>query len=155
MQKKTKTLLSVVVVVAILALVRIGVLPQSVLSSLSPSTQTQTQATVGAPITDFEGVADYLREHGELPDNFITKREATTLGWVAREGNLAEVAPGMSIGGDVFSNAEGLLPKAKGRVWYECDIGYTSGGRGAHRIVFSSDGLIYKTEDHYETFEEM
>jgi guanyl-specific ribonuclease Sa len=25
--------------------------------------------------------------------------------------------------------------------------------RGAKRIVFSNDGLIYYTEDHYESFE--
>ncbi len=155
MQNKAKGLWGVALLIAILLLTQLGILPQSMLHNLSQPAQTQTEASERASINDFEGVADYLREHGELPDNFLTKKEATALGWVAREGNLADVAPGMSIGGDIFTNAEGRLPKAKGRTWYECDIGYTSGTRGADRIVFSSDGLIYKTEDHYETFEEM
>ena len=72
---------------------------------------------------------------------------------MSSEGNLGEVAPGMSIGGDYFGNYEGNLPEAKGRDYYECDIDSNGGYRGAKRIVFSNDGLIYYTEDHYETFE--
>ena len=60
--------------------------------------------------------------------------------------------PGCSIGGDVFGNREGSLPDRSGRTWYECDIDYSGGKRGAKRIVYSNDGLIYYTEDHYETF---
>ena len=100
-----------------------------------------------------EDVALYLMLYGHLPDNFITKKEAQALGWDSREGNLWDVAPGMSIGGDVFGNREGLLPGKKGRVYYECDIDYEGGYRGGKRIVFSNDGLIYYTQDHYETFE--
>ena len=56
-------------------------------------------------------------------------------------------------GGDVFQNREGLLPKVKGRTYYECDIGTTGKkSRGSKRIVFSNDGLIYYTDDHYESF---
>lgn len=97
-------------------------------------------------------VALYLYTYGELPPNFLTKSEATALGWDSGRGNLWEVAPGAAIGGDVFGNREQRLPGETGRRWYECDIDYDGGYRGAKRIVFSSDGLIYYTEDHYETF---
>ncbi len=103
--------------------------------------------------TTKDEVAEYLYLYGHLPSNFITKKEAKALGWVSSEGNLDEVAPGMSIGGDYFGNYEGNLPEADGRDYYECDIDFDGTYRGAKRIVFSNDGLIYYTEDHYETFE--
>ncbi len=99
-----------------------------------------------------EDVSLYLVTYGELPDNYITKDEARDLGWTG--GSVEDYAPGYAIGGDVFQNKEGLLPKAMGRTYYECDIdtdGYYS--RGSRRIVFSNDGLIYYTHDHYESFE--
>jgi len=102
-----------------------------------------------------EDVAEYIHTYGKLPGNFITKNEARDLGWVSSEGNLWEVAEGMSIGGDKFGNREGLLPDAEGRVWYECDINYHGGFRGGERIVFSNDGLIYFTADHYESFDQL
>lgn len=98
-------------------------------------------------------VAAYLHQFGELPPNYITKNEAKDKGWDSSKGNLWDVAYGMSIGGDKFGNYEKLLPTAKGRQYYECDIDYEGGYRGANRIIFSNDGLIYYTEDHYETFE--
>ena len=102
--------------------------------------------------TSAEDVAVYLHEYGELPDNFMTKDEARKLGWEG--GSLEEYAPGMAIGGDKFGNYEGTLPKAKGRQYYECDIDTIGAdSRGAKRLVYSNDGLIYYTEDHYETFE--
>lgn len=100
-----------------------------------------------------EEVAAYIHLYEKLPSNYITKKEAQKLGWVNTKGNLAEVAPGKSIGGDYFGNNEGNLPEADGRDYYECDINYVSGHRGSERIVFSDDGLIYYTADHYETFE--
>lgn len=103
--------------------------------------------------TSKEDVAAYLHQYGHLPSNFITKKEAKKLGWASSEGNLGEVAPGMSIGGDYFGNYEGNLPEADGRDYHECDIDSDGGYRGAKRIVYSNDGLIYYTEDHYETFE--
>lgn len=102
-----------------------------------------------------DDVALYIHTYGHLPKNFITKDEAYDLGWNAREGNLWDVAYGKSIGGDVFGNREGLLPKAKGRTWFECDIGYEGGYRGGERIVFSNDGLIYYSASHYESFERL
>ena len=83
----------------------------------------------------------------------ITKKEARALGWDSSQGNLSEAAPCKSIGGDYFGNYEGRLPEADGREYHECDINSTGGYRGAERIVFSNDGLIYYTGDHYETFE--
>ena len=109
----------------------------------------------GEAYADKEHVAAYLREFGELPPNYITKKEAQALGWVISMGNLWDVAPGMSIGGDRFGNYEGQLPAAKGRKYFECDIDFDGTYRNAKRIVFSSDGLIFYTEDHYQTFEEM
>ena len=102
--------------------------------------------------TSKDEVAAYLNEYGHLPDNFITKKEARKLGWVKEEGNFNEVAPGKSMGGDYFGNYEGTLPEADGREYHECDIDYDGNRRGAKRIVYSNDGLIYYTEDHYETF---
>ena len=98
-----------------------------------------------------EDVALYLVTYGELPDNFITKSQARKLGWEG--GSVQKFQEGAAIGGDKFGNREGILPKADGRQYYECDID-TDGksSRGAKRIVFSNDGLIYYTEDHYETF---
>ena len=103
--------------------------------------------------TSKEDVAEYLHTYGHLPSNFIKKKAAQKLGWVSSEGNLWDVAPGMSIGGDYFGNYEGNLPEAKDRDYYECDIDFDGSYRGAKRIVYSNDGLIYYTEDHYETFE--
>ena len=100
-------------------------------------------------------VAAYLQEYHHLPDNYLTKNEAYDLGWDPDEGNLWDVAEGMSIGGDKFGNREGLLPKESGRQYYECDIDYEGGYRNGKRIVFSNDGLIYYTEDHYESFEQL
>ncbi len=102
--------------------------------------------------TSKEDVALYIHLYGRLPDNFITKKEAEALGWSG--GSLEPYAPGKCIGGSYFGNYEGLLPKKKGRSYTECDID-TLGkkSRGSKRIVFSNDGLIYYTEDHYNTFE--
>ena len=105
--------------------------------------------------TSKEEVAEYIHLYGHLPDNYITKNEAKKLGWVNSEGNLGEVAPGKSIGGDYFGNYEGQLPEKKGRDYHECDIDFTGGRRNAKRIIYSNDGLIYYTEDHYETFEQL
>ncbi len=105
--------------------------------------------------TSPQDVADYLYLYGHLPDNFITKNEARDLGWNSQDGNLDEVAPGMSIGGDKFGNREGLLPKADGRKYYECDVNYEGGYRGGERIVYSNDGLIFYTDDHYNSFEQL
>lgn len=101
--------------------------------------------------TSKEDVALYLHTYGHLPDNFMTKNEARDLGWEG--GGLDPYADGMCIGGDRFGNYEGLLPEKDGRSYKECDIDTLhASSRGPKRIVFSNDGLIYYTEDHYESF---
>lgn len=102
--------------------------------------------------TTKEDVARYIHTYGHLPENFITKKQAQALGWEG--GSLEPYAPGKCIGGSRFGNYEGILPEKDGRTYTECDID-TLGAekRGGKRIVFSNDGLIYYTEDHYETFE--
>ena len=102
-------------------------------------------------INKVQDVADFLHVYGQLPQNFITKAEAQALGWPG--GDLWQYAPGKSIGGDRFGNYEGVLPT--GKSYRECDIDYAGGRRGAKRIVFSDDGCIYYTEDHYESFEQL
>lgn len=102
--------------------------------------------------TSKEDVSLYIHIYERLPDNFMTKKEAQALGWEG--GSLEPYAPGMCIGGNRFGNYEGLLPEEDGRTYTECDIDTLgASSRGAKRIVFSNDGLIYYTEDHYETFE--
>ncbi|MEA4912979.1 MAG: ribonuclease domain-containing protein [Christensenella sp.] len=102
--------------------------------------------------TSKDDVSLYLYTYAHLPQNFITKSDARALGWSG--GGLDDYAYGKCIGGDRFGNNEGLLPKASGRQYYECDIDTLhNDSRGAKRIVFSSDGLIYYTEDHYESFD--
>ena len=102
--------------------------------------------------TSKDDVALYIHTYGELPKNFISKKQAERLGWDG--GSLEPYAPGKSIGGSYFRTYEGKLPKKRGRTYYECDID-TKGkrSRGPKRIVYSTDGLIYYTPDHYETFE--
>ncbi len=96
-------------------------------------------------------VALYINTYKKLPGNFITKSEAEDLGWSG--GSVERFLDGAAIGGDRFGNREGILPRKDGRVYYECDID-TNGesSRGAKRIVYSNDGLIYYTDDHYESF---
>ncbi len=107
--------------------------------------------------SSMEEVAVYLHTFGHLPSNFLTKREAEALGWSNRDGNLKKVAPGHSIGGDHFGNYEGNVqaPDGKKHSWTECDIDSDGGYRNGKRIVFSTDGLIFYTDDHYNTFKQV
>lgn len=123
--------------------------------------ETQPEATAAAQdetapdkdgvYTTKDDVAAYIAAYGALPNNFMTKDEARDLGWSG--GGLDDYSYGMCIGGDSFGNYEGLLPEANGRRYYECDVDTLhADDRGAKRIVFSNDGLIYYTDDHYESF---
>ena len=105
-------------------------------------------------LTNDEIVVKYLKEHGELPEYYITKSEAKSLGWVPSKGNLCEVAPGKAIGGDIWTNRQKSLPTKSGRRYFEADLNYNCGNRNADRVVFSNDGLVFVTHDHYRNFEE-
>lgn len=124
-------------------------------SETDPSTADEELVVEGESYDQAQEVVDYLDAYGELPPNYLTKKEARELGWEASAGNLWEVAPEASIGGDYFGNFEELLPEADKRDYYEADINYDGGHRNAERLVFSNDGLYFYTDDHYESFEEM
>ena len=159
--QKLSLLLAVLTLLACLgacAVPQISSVPQSAQELLSPPPEA-TPAPAEAAAPDEDGVytardelALYLHTYGHLPSNFITKAEARDAGW--QGGSLEPCCPGKCIGGDRFGNREGLLPDAPGRIWYECDVNTLGArSRGAERLVYSSDGLIYYTGDHYESYE--
>ena len=165
MNQKRKALLALFLLVAVLFTGCSGVVvplsespsesyPAEEPVSIETTSPEETEAiSESGEYTSKEEVAAYLHEFGHLPSNYITKKEAQDLGWVSKEGNLSQVAPGKSIGGDRFGNYEGLLPEKDGRSYTECDIDTLGASScGAKRIVFSNDGLIYYTDDHYESF---
>lgn len=123
--------------------------------AVSETTAEKISVEKNGSYTTPEDVAEYIHTFGTLPKNFITKSEAKALGWDNSKGNLWDVAEGKSIGGDHFGNYEGLLPDANGRKYTECDVNYSGGYRGSERIIFSNDGLIYYTGDHYKTFTQL
>lgn len=97
----------------------------------------------------------FVAAYGKLPDNYLGKKKAQKMGWNPRQGNLADILPGMLIGGDRCKNRDGRLPDAPGRVWYEAYFDYTGGYRNDCRLLYSNDGLIFVTYDHYATFYEI
>ena len=107
------------------------------------------------PMDAAQELVDYLDEHGELPENFIRKRDAELLGWKTQYRYVSDLGAGKAIGGDYFDNYEEQLPVVKGRKYYEADCYYLSGPRNAYRLIYSNDGHYYYTGDHYETFEEL
>ncbi len=123
-------------------------------SEEEPEESPEASVTEDGEYTSKEEVAEYIHLFGHLPSNFITKKEAKALGWEGGD-SLGKLAPGKSIGGDRFGNYEGQLPDEKGRKYTECDIDYKGKKRNAKRIVFSNDGLIFYTDDHYKTFEQL
>lgn len=132
--------------ILVLAVYMIGNAPDDISSSTAISGLDENGV-----YTTAEDVSAYLLAYGQLPDNFITKSEAKSLGW--NGGGLEDFAPGKCIGGDKFGNYEGLLPEESGRQYYECDINtLKKNSRGAERLVYSNDGLIYYTADHYDSF---
>lgn len=117
-------------------------------NQLSPEKRIET-------LTQQNTVAEFIKQNKRLPDYYVTKRQAQQQGWDARSGNLCDMLPGKAIGGDRFGNREGQLPNQQGRIWYEADINYRCGHRGADRLVYSNDGLIYVTTNHYKTFRQI
>ena len=129
-------------------------------TTAKPAETTAAPLDVNGTYTSKEDVALYLHTYGKLPNNFVTKTQANAKGWSG--GSLENFFPGCAIGGDYFGNAEKRLPT--NTKYHECDIdtlvpdgkgGWKSVARGAKRIVYSDDGHIYYTEDHYETFTQL
>jgi guanyl-specific ribonuclease Sa len=111
-------------------------------------------ATPG-PMEEAQQLADYIFEYGELPDNFVTKKEAKEMGWQNGYWYVGDLGDGICIGGDYFGNYDGKLPYVKGRKYYEADCFYHGGPRNEYRIIYSTDGHVWFTGDHYNTFVEL
>ena len=148
--KLTKKILALLLTLVL----SLGMFTACVPTDSASSGDSQPAIAEDGSYTSKDEVALYIHTYGHLPENYITKDEAYDLGWKS-EGTLDEVAPGMSIGGDYYGNYEGVLLDEPGREYHECDIDYESGNRNGKRIVYSNDGNIYYTEDHYNSFEHL
>ena len=148
--KLTKKILALLLTLVL----SLGMFTACVPTDSASSGDSQPAIAEDGSYTSKDEVALYIHTYGHLPENYITKDEAYDLGWKS-EGTLDDVAPGMSIGGDYYGNYEGVLPDEPGREYHECDIDYESGNRNGKRIVYSNDGNIYYTEDHYNSFEHL
>lgn len=115
----------------------------------------RTKAAGSATDMGPAGADAFLAYTGALPEYYIQKRPARKCGWMDEKGNLAELLPGYMIGGDIYKNKSKKLPDAPGRIWYEADINYNGGFRNRQRVLYSNDGLIFATYDHYHTFYEI
>lgn len=115
-----------------------------------PNSTVENSGDISA-ITDENYVINYVKKNKKLPEYYITKNEAKNQGWIASQGNLCNVLPGRAIGGDKFTNREKQLPK--GEHYFEADVNYNCGRRNADRIVFTKNGDVYLTKNHYKTFE--
>ena len=131
---------------------------RQVITPVEPNNQEETVISIQQDIeslTAEQTVVSYLKVNHHLPDYYITKEEARDRGWEPDQGNLCEALPGKAIGGDYFGNREGKLPKEKGRKYFEADINYNCGRRNAERLIYSNDGLIFISKNHYQTFEKI
>lgn len=107
-----------------------------------------------ATINGVDGADWKLKYEGKLPNYYITKQDLKSLGW--RKGKtISDFISGKLLTKGVYHNANGHLPQKTERVWYEADINYTHGKRNGQRILWSNDGLLFVTYDHYETFYEI
>lgn len=125
------------------------------LGSTSGTTENTGNSSAGQQsieqLTEEKTVISYVKQQHRLPDYYITKNEARKEGWNPSKGNLCEVLPGKAIGGDKFSNREKRLPD--GEKYFEADVNYQCGGRNADRIIFTKEGDVYLTKNHYKSFE--
>lgn len=115
----------------------------------------QSVAAGMATMLGKDGADWWLKHYHKLPPYYITKGEAKKCGWIKKKGNLHAVCPGKMIGGDIYYNSDGHLPMKTGRIWYEADVDYQHGKRGLERILYSNDGLVFVSYDHYHTFVEV
>ncbi|PIF46944.1 ribonuclease [Chryseobacterium sp. 52] len=121
----------------------------------SASSNSQTNHNPSSPsidqLTEEKTVINYVKQNHALPAYYITKNEAKKMGWNPSKGNLCDVLPGKAIGGDTFSNREKRLPGDE--KYYEADVNYSCGNRNADRIIFTKNGDVYLTKNHYKSFE--
>ena len=115
----------------------------------------RTKAAGTATTMGFRGADAQIFYLNKLPDYYVDKRTAYIAGWKKKNKQLGDVLPGKMIGGDVYDNDDFKLPSATGRIWYEADINYSGGKRNRQRILYSNDGLLFATYDHYQTFYEI
>ncbi len=109
----------------------------------------------GEGTKDGQNGADYWMKYiADLPDYYITRDELLSLGW-EKGKSPAKFAPGKMVTMGIYRNDDNRLPQISGRVWYEADINYYSGRRNGHRLLWSNDGLLFVTYNHYETFLEI
>jgi guanyl-specific ribonuclease Sa len=152
MNKQLLSIISVVIIVLLGVLFGFNSFDNS--SNVTDiSNDTQLNITEDGEYVSVDEVAAYIKQYHKLPSNYITKKEAQALGW--QGGPLKSYAPGKSIGGDVFTNRQGILPHSE-KKYIECDIDANGTSRGAKRIVYSTENYkVYYTDDHYNTFKEV
>ena len=119
----------------------------------APTMRTKSAGT--ATQKGVDGADFYLKYLQKLPNYYLTKFQAKKQGWRIKFKNLSDASPNKMIGGDIFKNDKNKLPTKSGRIWREADLDYTKGKRNAKRILWSDDGLIFVSYDHYQTFYEI
>ena len=107
-----------------------------------------------ATVNGTDGADWTLKYNGQLPDYYVSSYDASLVGW--KHGKWpSNFISEKTITSGIYKNFDGHLPQAPDRIWYEADINYKGGRRNKQRIVWSNDGLIFVTYDHYETFYEI
>ncbi|MBE6488109.1 MAG: ribonuclease [Methanosphaera stadtmanae] len=153
MNKQILSVLAVIIVLLFGGIFGLNVFDNNTAADVSTNTSQNISVQEDGEYITVEEVSAYIKEFHKLPKNYITKKEAQNLGW--QGGPLKKYAPGKSIGGDVFTNRQGILPHIESK-YIECDIDANGTSRGAKRIVYSTeDYKVYYTDDHYATFKEV
>ncbi|BBG60045.1 Ribonuclease precursor [Providencia rustigianii] len=158
MNKRVISLVLMAILIAVSLYFKGGEQPATEPAANSPSHEVAASKEMPKTIdqlTAQNNVVSFMEKYQKLPAFYITKKQAREAGWDAKKGNLCDVLPGRAIGGDRFSNREKRLPMTDSRQWYEADINYRCGHRGADRLLYSSDGMIFVTTDHYKSFQQV
>lgn len=153
MNKQILSALAVIIVLLFGGIFGLHVFDNNTAADIPTNTSQNISVQEDGEYITVEEVSAYIKQFHKLPKNYITKKEAQNLGW--QGGPLKKYAPGKSIGGDVFTNRQGILPHIESK-YIECDIDANGTSRGAKRIVYSTeDYKVYYTDDHYSTFKEV
>ncbi len=153
MDKKLMSIIAVIIMAVLGGLFAFDGTSDTASVDVSDSQYSNVSVVESGEYVSAPEVASYIKQFHKLPGNYITKKEAQSYGW--QGGPLKEYAPGKSIGGDVFTNRQGILPHSE-KKYIECDIDANGTSRGAKRIVYSTENYkVYYTEDHYNTFTEI